>query len=419
MNKFTIKKITAREILDSRGNPTVEAEVELEGGDRAVASVPSGASTGKFEALELRDGDKTRFHGKGVLKAVENINEEIAKQAKDKEFDQQGLDDFLIKLDGTQSKSRLGANAILGVSMAFARAAAAEGKMELYQYLGELTGNSEFAMPQPMLNIINGGKHADSGLDLQEFMLAPVGFPSLREKIRAGSEVIHTLKEILRAQGYTVSVGDEGGFAPKLSGNEQALDFMALAIEKSGYSTGQIKVAMDAAATSFYEGGKYNLKIAGEMKSLDSDEIIAWYEELVGKYPLVSIEDGLAEEDWRGFRAMNERLGKKIDLVGDDLLVTNVSRIEQAIRGKAVNAVLIKLNQIGTVSETIAAVELTKKQGWKPFVSHRSGETTDTFIADLAVGLACPLIKAGSLARGERVCKYNRLMEIEYAQSNH
>lgn len=407
-----ITSVFAKEILDSRGNPTVEVELTLTQA-KAAASVPSGASTGSHEALELRDKDLKRFKGLGVLKAAENVNTVIYDAVVGKEFTQSQLDNLLISLDGTENKSKLGANAILGVSMAFARAAALEQQTELYQYLGVLAGGTEFRLPQPMLNIINGGKHADSGLDIQEFMLAPVGFGSLTEKIRVGSEVIHTLKDILKSQGYTVSVGDEGGFAPKLKSNEEALDLMVEAIERAGYTTEQVKIGMDAAASSFYSNGLYKLKINGKEVSVNNTDLIDWYEQLVSKYPIMLIEDGLAEDDWPGFYQLNQRLGSKITVVGDDLLVTNIRRIEKAITEQAVNSVLIKLNQIGTVTETLQAVALTKKQGWKPFVSHRSGETTDTFIADLAVGLACPLIKSGSLVRGERVCKYNRLMAIE------
>ncbi len=411
-NKSKITKIRASEILDSRGNPTVEVFMESSN-LKACSMVPSGASTGIHEALELRDKDMKRYKGLGVQIAVKNINEEIASNIVNKEFDQRELDDFLIKLDGTENKSRLGANAILGISMAFARICALDNKVELYEYLGSLVDNGDFKIPQPMFNIINGGKHADSGLDIQEFMLAPVGFPSIAEKIQVGSEIIHTLKNILSKNGQIVSVGDEGGFAPKLKSNEEALDLMVEAINEAGYNTDKVKIGMDCAASSFYENGNYKLKIGGEVKDLNSEQLIKWYEELVAKYPIMLIEDGLAEDDWAGFARMTEKLGDKIKVVGDDLLVTNIKRIEEAIKTDAVNSVLIKLNQIGTVSETIDAINMTKEKGWVPFVSHRSGETTDTFIADLAVGLDCPLIKSGSLVRGERVCKYNRLMEIE------
>ena len=411
MQKIT--SVSASEILDSRGNPTVEVEISLEN-VKATALVPSGASTGIHEALELRDGDKKRYKGLGVLRAVENINKEINEALVGKEFDQKSLDEFLIELDGTENKARLGANAILGISMAFARASAMTQGIELYEYLGSLAENKNFGLPQPMFNVINGGKHADSGLDIQEFMLAPADFPSFKEKVRVGSEIIHTLKSVLKEKGYTVSVGDEGGFAPKLSSNEEVLELMVEAIEKSGYTTDQVKVGMDAAASSFYIDGKYMLRVSGQQKTLSADELVMWYQDLISKYPIMLIEDGLSEDDWDGFCLLNKKVGDKIPVVGDDLLVTNIKRIKQAIEKKAVNSVLIKLNQIGSVSETIEAIELTKEQGWKPFVSHRSGETTDTFIADLAVGLLCPLIKSGSLVRGERVCKYNRLMKIEH-----
>ena len=411
-SKSIITKIRASEILDSRGNPTIEVFIES-GKTKAWAMVPSGASTGIHEALELRDDDKNRYKGLGVLKAVQNINEEIASNIVGKEFYQEELDDFLIKLDGTENKSKLGANAILGVSMAFARVSALNNNIELYEYLGGLAENTEFKIPQPMFNIINGGKHADSGLDVQEFMLAPVGFPSITKKIQVGAEIIHTLKGILSKNGQTISVGDEGGFAPKLGSNEEALGLMVQAINEAGYNTQEVKIGMDCAASSFYENGIYKLKINGEVRELNSEQLINWYEELVTKYPIILIEDGLAEDDWEGFALMTKKLGDKIKVVGDDLLVTNIKRIKEAIKTEAVNSVLIKLNQIGTVSETIEAIKMTKEKEWIPFVSHRSGETTDTFIADLAVGLCCPIIKSGSLVRGERVCKYNRLMQIE------
>lgn len=407
-----IKSIKAREILDSRGNPTVEVSLST---DRytVVSSVPSGASTGVHEALELRDGDKARYRGLGVLKAVGNINDEIAKALEGNEYDQFSLDKFLIDLDATANKSRLGANAILGVSMAFAKASALEQGVALYEYLGSLAENTSYSFPEPSLNIINGGQHADSGLDVQEFMLIPTGFPTFKEKIRVGSEVIYALRSILKDKGYTVSVGDEGGFAPKLTSNEEALEVMVEAIGKAGYTTDQVKIGMDTAASSFYEDGKYNLRIGGEKKSLTNAEMVSWYESIVSKYPIISIEDGLAEDDWEGFKMLTDKLGSSITIVGDDLLVTNIERVKMAIEKQAVNSVLIKLNQIGSVSETIETIKLAQSQGWKPFVSHRSGETTDTFIADLAVGLGCPFIKSGSLMRGERVCKYNRIMEIE------
>jgi len=410
-----ITALSAREILDSRGNPTVAVELTLDDQFTATAAVPSGASTGKHEAVELRDGDAKRYLGLGVLKAISNINNEIKDAVLGKEFDQESLDRLLIELDGTENKARLGANAILGVSMAFARAAANSQNVELYQYLNSLIGNTEIKLPQPMFNIINGGKHADSGMDIQEFMLAPVNFPNFHEKLRVASEIFHTLAKILKSKGYKTSVGDEGGFAPELKSNEEALELIVEAIGKAGYSTDDVKIGLDCAASSFYnaETKMYDLKIAGEAKSISNDELISWYQELVEKFPIMLIEDGFDEDDWEGFQKFNQALGDKITNTGDDLLVTNIKRIKQAIELNAVNSVLIKLNQIGTVTETIEAVKLTKQQGWKPFVSHRSGETEDTFIADLSAGLACPLIKSGSLSRTERICKYNRLMLIE------
>ena len=413
----TITTLRAREILDSRGNPTIEVTLAI-GSSVGVAAVPSGASTGVHEALELRDGDAGRYKGLGVLKAVGHVNTEIADAIVGKEFSQESLDAALIALDGTPNKSRLGANAILGVSLAFARASALAQGQELYQYLGGLVGATEFTLPQPMLNIINGGKHADSGLDVQEFMLAPTKFDTLSRKIQAGAEVIGSLKKILSAKGYAVSVGDEGGFAPKLSSNEEAIDLMVQAIVDAGYTTEQVQVGMDAAASSFFQDGAYELKVEGAKQSLNSAGMISWYQSLVQKYPIILIEDGLAEDDWDGFTALTGVLGDKVQVVGDDLLVTNIARIKTAIEKKAVNSVLIKLNQIGSLTESIQAIQLTKAQGWAPFVSHRSGETTDTFVADLAVGLSCPFIKSGSLVRGERVCKYNRLMEIETQLAN-
>ena len=409
-----IHTLKSREILDSRGEPTVEVLVGL-GQVKAIASVPSGASTGVHEALELRDKDIHRYKGRGVRQAVENINREISQNVLGKEFNQEELDEFLIGLDGTENKSRLGANALLGVSMAFARASALEEGRELYHYLGRLAHNSVFALPQPMFNIINGGKHADSGLAIQEYLLAPIGFESIAEKVRVGSEVMHTLRDILRQKSYAVSVGDEGGFAPKLSSNEEAFDVVVEAIRQAGYTTEQVKIGIDAAASNFYFEDKYRLKIRGTDEEVTSGELVAWYRELSARYPLMLIEDGLAEDDWEGFALLTREMGASTIIVGDDLLVTNVKRIEKAVVTQAVNSVLIKLNQIGTVTETVQAITLTKKQGWKPFVSHRSGETTDTFISDLAVGLSCPLLKSGSLTRGERICKYNRLMEIEDA----
>ncbi|MEK7219411.1 MAG: phosphopyruvate hydratase, partial [Patescibacteria group bacterium] len=328
-------------------------------------------------------------------------------------FDQKTLDESLIKLDGTENKSRLGANAILGVSLAFARASAKDQKIELYEYLGNLSGNKIFKLPEPMLNVINGGKHSDSGIDLQEFVIAPIGFDTFHRKIQAGAEVISALKKILEDKGYTISVGDEGGFAPKLNSNEEAFILLTEAIKNAGYSFDEVKIGLDVGASTFYKNGLYHLKISGEDESKTNIEMIEWYQKLVEEFPIIYIEDGLAEDDWDGFTEMNQRLGEKIKIIGDDLTVTNIKRIKTAVEKKAVNSVLIKLNQIGTLTETIEAINLTKEQGWIPFISHRSGETEDTFIADLAVGTSSEYIKAGSLIRGERVAKYNRLMEIE------
>ncbi|MBU2028951.1 phosphopyruvate hydratase [Patescibacteria group bacterium] len=415
MQNKKITALSAREILDSRGNPTIAVELVLDDKFIGMAAVPSGASIGKYEAVELRDNDAQRYKGKGVLQAVNNVQTEIKEALVGQEFNQESLDKLLIELDGTENKSRLGANATLGVSMTFARAYAVSEKQELYQYLQNLSGESKSQLPQPMFNIINGGKHADSGLDIQEFMIAPVNFPTFHEKLRVASEVFHTLEEILKSQELATSVGDEGGFAPKLESNEKALDLILEAIEKAGYATADVKIGLDSAASSFYnpDSQKYELKIQGVKKAVNSDELLDWYSELIKKYPITLIEDAFAEDDWEGFQKFNQTLGDKITNVGDDLLVTNIKRIELAIKKQAVNAVLIKLNQIGTVSETLAAIKLTKGQGWQPFVSHRSGETEDIFIADLAVGLNCPLIKSGSLSRTERICKYNRLMLIE------
>jgi enolase len=408
-----IKSVKGIEILDSRGNPTIEVICELMSGAVSVASVPSGASKGVHEALELRDFDTERYGGLGVLKAVNNVNTSIDEHIQGKDFDQKTLDESLVELDGTENKSNLGANAILGVSLAFARASAIEKNIELFEYLGSLVGRKDFKLPQPMFNIINGGKHADSGLDFQEFLIAPVEFKSFREKVRVAEGIIISLKSILIEKGYSVSVGDEGGFAPKLSRNEEAIELIEQAIKDAGFSFDHVKIGIDVAASNFCENGLYKLKIAGEVKSLNSKAMVLWYKELVEAHPIISIEDGLSEDDWEGFADMQNILGDKIKIVGDDLTVTNCKRIQMAIDGKAINTVLIKLNQIGTLTETIEAIEMAKRHGWTPFISHRSGETNDTFIADLSVGLSCDYIKSGSLTRGERICKYNRLMEIE------
>ncbi len=409
MSKITF--IHAREILDSRGNPTVEVEVKLADDALGRAAVPSGASTGIHEALELRDGDKKRFGGKGVLKAVENVNGSIAKALVGLEAsDQTAIDKAMLALDGTPNKSKLGANAILGVSLAAARAAANSRKEPLYQYLSKGTAK---LMPVPMFNILNGGVHANwQGTDFQEFMIAPVGAPNFHEALRWGSEVYQSLKGVLKDGGYSVGVGDEGGFAPVLKKNSDAVDLILKAIEKAGYKPGeQVAIALDPASSGFYEDGKYHLRT--ENRKATSPEMVDLYAEWVDKYPIVVLEDGLAEDDWDGWKLLNQTIGKKVELVGDDLFVTNVERIERGIKENAANAVLIKLNQIGSLTETIAAIEMARKAGWGAMVSHRSGETVDSFIADFTVAMATGHLKTGAPARGERVEKYNQLMRIE------
>ncbi|MBI4744057.1 MAG: phosphopyruvate hydratase [Actinobacteria bacterium] len=405
-----INKITAREILDSRGNPTVEVDVFLESGGFGRATVPSGASTGAFEAVELRDGDKKRYFGKGVLKAVENVNKVIASELIG--FDasnQSGLDEKLIELDGTENKSRLGANAILGVSLAAAKSVANSKKVSFFKYLG---GESANVLPVPMMNILNGGKHADNNLDIQEFMVMPVGAVSFKEALRMGTEVFHSLKKVLLKRGLNTAVGDEGGFAPNLDSNEDAIKAIIEAIESAGYVSGKdIYIAMDPAATEFYKDDKYIL--AGEGKSLSADEMVDFYEALVGKYPIISIEDGMAEEDWGGWKKITDRLGKKIQLVGDDLFVTNRKRLARGIEGKTANSILIKLNQIGTLTETLETIKMAKDAGYTTVVSHRSGETEDTSIADIVVAVNAGQIKTGAPSRTDRVCKYNQLIRIE------
>ncbi|HPB59177.1 MAG TPA: phosphopyruvate hydratase [Candidatus Saccharicenans sp.] len=408
---MTIKDVKAREILDSRGNPTVEVEVKLEDGTVGRAGVPSGASTGVHEALELRDGDKKRYNGKGVLQAVGNVNKLIAPEICGlNAFDQAGLDEKLITLDGTPNKNKLGANAILGVSLAAARAAALSLKLPLYRYLGGLGAR---VLPVPMFNILNGGVHANwQGTDLQEFMIAPVGAPSLREAVRWGSEVYQALKSVLKARGYSTGVGDEGGFAPALKKNSEAVELIVEAIEKAGYKPGvEVAIALDAAASSFYEDGVYNLRTEG--KKVKAEEMVKMYEDWVEKYPVFSIEDGLAEDDWEGWKVLNERLGQTTQLVGDDIFVTNVERIKRGIEENAANSVLIKLNQIGTLTETIQAIDLARRANWTAMISHRSGETVDSFIADFSVAMGTGQLKTGAPCRGERVEKYNQLMRIE------
>ena len=407
-----INGVLAREILDSRGNPTVEVEVILESGSYGRADVPSGASTGLYEAVELRDGDETRYQGKGVQNAVNNVLEIIAPAIEGLDaFQQCAIDKYLIELDGTENKSRLGANAILGVSMAIARAAANDLGIPLYRYLG---GVNVTTLPVPMMNIINGGEHADNNVDIQEFMIMPVGAKSFREALRICSEVFHTLKKVLKDNGYSTAVGDEGGFAPNFSSNEEAVQRIVEAIEKANYKPGaDVCLAMDAAASSFYdtEDGKYHLVGEGVVRS--SEEMVEYYEMLVNKYPIISIEDGLYEEDWDGTKLLTEKLGQKIQIVGDDLFVTNTKRIRKGIELGCTNSVLIKLNQIGTITETIEAIEMAKRAGYTAVISHRSGETEDVMIADLAVALNTGQIKTGAPSRTDRVAKYNQLLRIE------
>jgi enolase len=407
-----IEEIIAREILDSRGNPTIEVEVYLEDGAMGRAAVPSGASTGVHEALELRDGDKKRYLGKGVQKAVDNVNEEIAPELLGWDaLDQEGLDAYMIELDGTPNKSKLGANAILGVSLAVAKAAAESTDQPLFRYLG---GVSARTLPVPMMNILNGGAHTGwQTTDFQEFMVMPVGAESFREGLRWGAEIYHALKAALKSKGYNTNVGDEGGFAPALKkGNTEAIEIILEAIDKAGYKAGeQVWIALDPAVSELFEDGQYKLRIEG--KTLSSQDMVKLWESWVKQYPIISLEDGLAEDDWDGWVALNQAIGNQVQLVGDDLLVTNVERLKQGIEKKVGNSILIKLNQIGSLSETIAAIEMAKRAGWTAVVSHRSGETEDTTIADLAVALNAGQIKTGAPARSDRVAKYNQLLRIE------
>jgi enolase len=410
MYNVEIEDINASEILDSRGNPTLQVEVRLLGGAIGRASVPSGASTGAHEAVELRDGDKTRYGGKGVLKAIENVNIEIAEQVIGANAcDQVGLDRQLILLDGTPNKGKLGANAILGVSLATAHAAADHFNMSLYRYLGGMIART---LPVPMFNILNGGKHAADSTDFQEFMVMPTGAPTFREGLRWGVEVYQSLKKTLHDKGYGTGIGDEGGFAPSLRSNEEAIEVILEAIEKAGYKPGQdIHIALDPATSELYEGGYYNL--AKEGRKLSTDEMIDFWENWVNKYPIISLEDGLAEDDWEGWHKLTERIGSRVQLVGDDLLVTNPERVKRAIQERSCNSLLTKVNQIGTLTEAIQAVRDSQQAGWTAVISHRSGETEDSTIADLAVALNCGQIKTGAPARGERTAKYNRLLQIE------
>ena len=406
----TIENVKAREILDSRGNPTLEVEVELADGTIGRAAVPSGASTGKYEAVELRDGDKSRFEGKGVLKAVANVNETIAGAVIGMPAAEQSeIDHVLIELDGTPEKSRLGANAIMGTSLAIAHAAAASSKMPLYRYLG---GVSTYTLPVPMMNILNGGRHAANSTDLQEFMVMPVGAKSFSKALQMGTEVYHALKKVLKDKRLNTNVGDEGGFAPSLPSNKEAVEAILDAIESAGYEPGKdCYIALDPAASEFYEGGKYVLVREG--KTLTPAEMVNYYVNWVSEYPIISIEDGMAEDDWEGWQLLTKKLGGKVQLVGDDLYVTNVSRLARGISLKASNSILIKLNQIGTLTETIDAIRMAQQAGWTAVVSHRSGETEDTSIADLCVGLNTGQIKTGAPCRSERTAKYNRLLRIE------
>ncbi len=409
--KTKIKDVKAREILDSRGNPTVEVDAILDDGSFGRAAVPSGASTGEHEAVELRDGDKSRYLGKGTEKAVANVNGEIRKAVKGKDALMQGeVDELLIELDGTANKGRLGANAILGVSLAIAKAAAASKEMPLYRYIG---GDKSKILPIPMMNILNGGAHADNNVDLQEFMIMPIGADSFREALRCGAEIFHNLKKILHERKLSTAVGDEGGFAPDLKSNEEAIEVILEAIAKAGYKAGrEVSIALDPASSSFYEGGKYILEAEAKRENSSLD-MIDFYSRWVSKYPIVSIEDGLAEDDWDGWKNLTERLGASVQLVGDDLFVTNTKRLKMGIQKKVANSILIKVNQIGTLTETLDAIDMAKNAGYTAVISHRSGETEDTTIAHLAVATGTGQIKTGSVCRTDRICKYNELLRIE------
>ena len=410
----TIEDVKARQILDSRGNPTVEVDVTLSCGVVGRAAVPSGASTGIFEALEMRDGDKSIYCGKSVLKAVDNVNSIIAPELiGENAADQQAIDKLMLELDGTENKNKLGANAILGVSLACAKASALAFEMPLYRYLG---GINAVTLPVPMMNVLNGGAHADNNVDFQEFMITPVGASSFTEAIRMGAEVFHNLKTVLKNKGMVTSVGDEGGFAPNLSSNEEALQVIIEAIEKAGYTTDQVKICLDVASSEFYEDGKYNL--AGEGKVLSREEMVDFLANWVDKYPIISIEDGMAEEDWEGWKMLTDRIGSHCQLVGDDLFVTNTKRLAKGIETGTANSILIKVNQIGTLTETLNAMNMAFKAGYTAIASHRSGETEDTFIADLAVATNCGQIKTGSASRTDRICKYNQLIRIEEERQN-
>lgn len=408
----TIKNIYSREVLDSRGNPTVEVEVTLDDNSLGRGIVPSGASTGTHEALELRDKDE-RYRGKGVLKAVSNVNTKIKDALVGNSYDQKSLDQTMIDLDGTENKSSLGANAILGVSIAFAHACAKSDGIELFEYFKSIGNhNEDYKMPVPMMNVLNGGAHAENSTDIQEFMIVPFGAPTFKEALRYGAEIFHALGKILSERGLNTTVGDEGGYAPSLKTNESALAVITEAIEKAGYKPGvDIGFALDVAASEFYKDGKYVLKSEG--KEMTGEEMVAWYSELTEKYPIVSIEDGLHEDDWDGYKSMTEKLGDKLQIVGDDFFVTNVERLKRGIEEKAANSMLVKINQIGSLSETINAVNMARGAGYTNVISHRSGETEDTTIADFAVGMSAGQIKTGSLSRTDRIAKYNQLLRIE------
>lgn len=405
-----IEDITARQILDSRGNPTVEVDVKLSCGVIGRAAVPSGASTGIFEALELRDGDKSMYLGKGVLQAVDNVNSKIAPELIGEDAsNQQEIDRIMLQLDGTENKSNLGANAILGVSLAVAKAASLAFEMPLYRYLGGINANT---LPVPMMNIINGGAHADNNIDFQEFMIAPVGASNFQEAIRMGAEVFHNLKKVLHDKGLATSVGDEGGFAPNLGSNEEGIEVILTAIEKAGYNTDQIKICLDVASSEFYKDGSYVLDGEGG-KVLSREQMVDFLSSWVDKYPIISIEDGMAEEDWDGWKLLTDKIGDRCQLVGDDLFVTNTSRLSTGIEKNIANSILIKVNQIGSLTETLAAISMAHEAGYTAISSHRSGETEDTFIADLAVATNCGQIKTGSASRSDRIAKYNQLIRIE------
>jgi enolase len=410
MDTSFIEHVQGREILDSRGNPTVEVEVSLSGGAKGTAAVPSGASTGSREALELRDGDKARYNGKGVLQAVENVNEVINRELIDRNaFHQAEIDQLLIDLDGTDGKKKLGANAILGTSMAVARAAASSLKQPLYRYLG---GVNATVLPVPMMNVINGGAHADNNVDIQEFMIVPVGAYSFSEALRWGAEIFHTLRSVLSQRGLATGVGDEGGFAPNLKSNGEAIELILTAIEKAGYNTTeQVKLALDVASSEFYKDGQYDL--AGEGKKLNSSKMVSFLDDWARQYPIISIEDGMSEGDWNGWKELTVECGSKVQLVGDDLFVTNPAILKEGIEKGIANSVLIKLNQIGSLSETLSCIKMAHQAGYTTIISHRSGETEDAFIADLAVATNAGQIKTGSLCRSERIAKYNQLLRIE------